>query len=93
MSTAHLCGAHYIIEGVKCGSARAVWRYAVRHYGFTGEENCIAMRLKRGATTWREIAAPVAKQATKNRTTAAAKKAEMSALCAEIDARKAKLSS
>ena len=94
LSVSHLgITSHYVVEGMRFPGARAVHAAAVAR-GFNGKKTIIEHRLKSGANTWKELAAPV-----DERKSAAGKKAhlgrkaqyraEMAALCAELDARKA----
>lgn len=72
---------------------------AAKDKGFTGVQTTFAERLKRGATTWVELLAPISVAAAKRgiasgvtkRAHMAEEKASMATLCAELDARKAVL--
>ena len=68
---------------------------SAKHRGFTGSKETFFARVKRGATTWAEILAPVGKQGINSNPGRAAfrarEKAQMAQMCAELDARKAAL--
>jgi hypothetical protein len=68
---------------------------AAKERGFDGGEETFNARLRRGATTWSELLAPVQPNgkngASKRATHRAEEKALMAQLCAELDARKAAL--
>ena len=81
------------IEGRVFDSMHSVYTVA-RHNGFTGCEQTISARLRSGATTWKELLAPVKDISNSVKTLhviRAKRKDEMKQLMAELDARKAAL--
>ena len=84
---------HFMIEGMNFASARLVHEAAVSK-GFNGSNSTIDARLRSGAKTWAELTAPVNDKASRASKVAQTKRArnaraEMTALCADLDARKA----
>ena len=82
----------HVIDGKKVSDYRAVHAIAVK-FGFNGTRSATIGRLRRGANTWAELSSPVdaVKSASRSKTEVrrAADRAEMAAICAALDARRA----
>ncbi len=83
--------AHFIIDGEPFMSSREVYTVAVRK-GFAGGRSVINNRLARGAAAWSVLLVPAnPKKGNGSRNKAIAKREEMAAVIAALDARKAAL--
>lgn len=79
--------ARYVIDGQKFQTVSGVLREA-QSRGFVGTYMTIGRRLKSGASTWAELIQRWDNMANSCVKRKAAEKAEMHALCLELDARK-----
>jgi phage head maturation protease len=82
---------HFIVEGVRYDKAQSVYRKAIE-LGFNGSLDTVYQRLKRGASTWAEIAAitnPAYRHARVKRVRDS--RSEANAAIAALDERKAEM--
>lgn len=84
----------FTIEGDHFDSIQRLHAIAVER-GFDGSVGATAGRLRNGASTWAELVVPTLKCAVRGAATRkianAIARAEMAAMCAELDARRAAL--
>jgi hypothetical protein len=82
---------HFIVEGVRYDKAESVHRKAVE-LGFNGCIDTVYQRLRKGASTWAEIAAPTSSARRLARVKRLREsRSEADAAIASLDARKAEI--
>jgi hypothetical protein len=79
---------HYLIEGMAVSTINGVYRIAVSK-GYTGSLRLLLYRLNKGVSTWVELcAAPDPKKTEGQKRSQRKRRDEMTAVIAELDARK-----